>query len=346
MQDEGLKEALPPFKIANIEEPDFPQVPYLAKEEKIKLSPKKNYRRHTLVGLNIFATEMFNQFPDLMGYYKTDVTIPTFPAMPTAKPYDRLDLASKEILWQANNKTARLSVDRIQKTKDDLEVLVTITNLAGHKFPSGVGFRRAFLQFSVFGDDDLKPLWSSGRTSPSGVLMSESGNELESEFTKVKEKIQKDHEIIISQNQVQIYETRHVNDQDKLTTSFLGLFDEYKDNRILPKGWLPTGKYNEITAPIDEGKRKDPKSTEIGQDQITYRIPLKEIEGAKSIEVGLYYQSIPPYFLKERFDSCKDEKDCDATKRLYYLTTHLKLKEGMKDWRLKLVTLKKELPKF
>jgi len=348
MQDEGLKEELPPFKIANIEEPDFPKVPYLASEKNIKLTPKKNYRRHTLVGLNIFATEMFNQFPDLMGYYKTDVTIPTPPAMLTAKPFDRLELASQEILWQAKNKTARLSIDSIQKTKDDLEVLVTVSNLAGHKFPTGVGFRRAFLQFSVLGGNDgKKTLWSSGRTSPAGVLIDQNGEILKSEFTKKAEDIQPDHKNITRQDQVQIYESRHVNNQNELTTSFLGLFEEYKDNRILPKGWLPSGDYHEETVPRNNGEPIDPTPEEIGQDQITYSIPLKEIEGAKSIEVGLYYQSIPPYYLKERFEQpCGKKDDCKNAKRLYYLVTHLKLKDDMKDWRLKLVTLKKAIPQF
>ncbi len=47
---------------------------------------------------------------------------------------------------------------------------VKVENLAGHKFPSGVGFRRAFLTFEVLdanGDD----LWVSGRTDPTGVLV-------------------------------------------------------------------------------------------------------------------------------------------------------------------------------
>ena len=45
-----------------------------------------------------------------------------------------------------------------------------MTNLAGHKFPSGVSFRRAFLNFQVL-DASGNVLWASGNTNGDGVIV-------------------------------------------------------------------------------------------------------------------------------------------------------------------------------
>jgi hypothetical protein len=49
-----------------------------------------------------------------------------------------------------------------------------MTNKTGHKFPSGVGFRRAFVDFAVL-DEAGAVLWESGRTRKSGVLIDQAG---------------------------------------------------------------------------------------------------------------------------------------------------------------------------
>ncbi len=116
----------------------------------------------------------------------------------------------------------------------------------------------------------------------------------------------------------------------------MGLFNEYKDNRILPKGWSATGPFNKETAPYEKGKRVNPQPNEIGEDHLTYQIPLDQIQGAKSVQVGLYYQSIPPYFLRDRFAT-----GGKAAERLYYFVTHLSDKD-FENWRLQLATLVKK----
>ena len=340
MIKEGKTSPLPPFRIANIETPDFPQVPNMTDPKNIDLQPKAGYRRHTLAGMNIFAIRMFKQFQTLNGFSQFFPGTPAPPLPPDANPVQPLELTEQEMLWQAKHKTAVLKLGNPKKINGNLETSVSIKNLTGHKFPTGVGFRRAFLQFSVLGGSDGKQvLWSSGRTSAAGVLTDQNGAWLPSEFTKNPDELQDNYSVITNQNQVQIYETRETNNEGKLTTSFLGLFNEYKDNRILPKGWSATGPFNKETAPYEKGKRVNPTPNEIGEDHLTYKIPLSEIPGAKSVQVGLYYQSIPPYFLRDRFAT-----GGKAAERLYYFVTHLNVK-GFENWRLQLATLeKKNLP--
>ena len=50
---------------------------------------------------------------------------------------------------------------------------VAVTNLTGHRFPSGVGFRRAFIELLVVetADGRQRLVWASGRTNSVGVIV-------------------------------------------------------------------------------------------------------------------------------------------------------------------------------
>jgi hypothetical protein len=66
---------------------------------------------------------------------------------------------------------------------------------------------------------------------------------------------------------------------------------------------------------------------------VTYRIELPpDVDPARvSVRATLYYQSIPPYYLRERFTASNG----DATRRLYYLTSNLNLAgTPMENWKI------------
>ena len=237
------------FQVANIEDGTFPDLPNRAPAEQITLDPRP-YRRHTLVAINLFTMEMFDQFPKILGFSTLDPGAPISPSVFTPEP--RLDLARDEALYLAKKKTVQLRINSVSvnRTGQTLDVTVEVVNLAGHKFPSGVGFRRSFIQFSVIGPDRETPIWVSGRTNESGVIIGHDGKPLKSEFSKDWNDLQPNFGLagvdepqlnITREDQVQVFETRHVNNSKppQLTTSFLGLFEEVKDNRILPRsGYL------------------------------------------------------------------------------------------------------------
>ena len=54
-------------KIANIQDQDFPEASFLAPLEKITVEPREGYRRHLLLGINVYALELFHQFSDILG---------------------------------------------------------------------------------------------------------------------------------------------------------------------------------------------------------------------------------------------------------------------------------------
>jgi len=86
--------------------------------------------------LNAFLLETFRQHPDVLGVRTAD-----YMSGSTTGLADAID----HVVQQARAKTARVAV-RAQVEGRTLAAEVEITNLTGHRFPSGVGFRRAFVE--------------------------------------------------------------------------------------------------------------------------------------------------------------------------------------------------------
>jgi hypothetical protein len=143
--------------------------------------------------------------------------------------------------------------------------------------------------------------------------------------------------VITDETQVQIYEELIVNTEGKITTSFVGLDHPVKNNRLLPKGWRLDGPFANVTGPHGEAEKDAEyinKAGSSGSDTLTYRIVLNEkTRDAVAVIAVLYYQSIPPYYLKERFTIGQGPE----TKRLAYITSHLSIERTpLENWKLAL----------
>lgn len=309
-------------RIANIEDNRYPEVPNRAADELITLDQRVGYRRHTLVGANQFTLRMFGQFTELLG-------------ISTYNPYGyngtvvALLTAADEGLKMAQNETATVALNSVERQGDKLVAQVSVTNHAGHKFPSGVNFRRAFLELAV-SDAAGKELWVSGATNDLGQIVDGSGEVLGTEMSR--KEWQPHYATITEQDQVQIYEERNTNEEGLLTTSFLDLFHDVKDNRLLPKGWRNDAPDTDFMQPV--AVDGDPRYADgSGADEITYEVPLSAVPGAASVRATLYYQAIPPYYLQDRFTTGADKE----TQRLYYVASHLATDGSpIEDWKLKI----------
>src|SRR5436305_13353462 len=153
-------------KIAAIQEySNFPQAEHTLPPQDLDLPTRAGFGQHTLVGLNVYLRKMAWQFPDVLGIRKSD-------PMLTDTGIDSIPTAEGAMLDQAVNRTATVTVGDVRNENGNLSARVTVISKVGHKFPSGVGFRRAFLQFSVL-DVKNEVLWSSGRTNGAGVIVDE-----------------------------------------------------------------------------------------------------------------------------------------------------------------------------
>ena len=357
MPDHDAKGSAYSSKIATVEEfNNYPETDYRLPPADIDLDIRSPYGRHELVGLNIFLLKMFQQFPDVLG-----VRINNPSGLPgSVAP---LVTSAQLMLDQAQNATAAIDVKpNWDATRKTLTAQVTLENKTGHKFPSGVSFRRAFIELEVL-DKNGNTLWASGRTNDAGVIVDENNQAIAGEhwwkpdcsarIPANEQKWQPHYQTITQQNQAQIYQDLSKDKRGFLTTSFLSIDDEVKDNRLLPHGFLPLADRLKIsralgdTTPIDshmdenlatavesKGVEGDEDYEEGGFDHLTYVI--KDLAGAPAtIRVTLFHQSTAPYFLQDRFCVAPDGPD---TQRLYFLAGHLNLDGTEADgWKLRIV---------
>lgn len=351
-----------PFKskIAGIQEySNFPQAEYNLEPEDIDLEVREGFARHTLVGLNVFFINMAQQFPDVLGIRTQD-------PMLVSRGLDPLLLTEQAMLDQASNDTATVTVEPPKWRGSTIHVTVAIESMVGHKFPSGVGFRRAFLTFEV-ADATGRVLWASGRTSDAGVIVDQNGDPVAGELwwkddcsaRKTPGQVihQPHYQKITAQDQVQIYQELVTAPADvadpncghdavpggRLTTSFLSICGHVKDNRILPRGFLGYDDRVAISRALGAGPDlaedtsphavgDDPEYRTGGGDRIEYEIDLSEVDGTPAtVRATLNYQAIPPFYLQDRFCTSKSAD----TQRLYFLAGHLNLEgTAAEGWKL------------
>ena len=372
--------------IAFIEDTQYPQTGNRLPDDKIRVRfREEGFVRHQLQGLNVTLLEMFRQF---MSPYKSNGTniLANVVLGVRQNDYmsglDGLSNAIDNFVQQAQNSTAEVSVSEPAINNQNLVADVKVTNKTGHRLPSGVGFRRAFLEVRVIDNTTGKTVWCSGCTNELGVITNGAGSErLASELFDVYSDGTKPATLgyppacnktvpgvtpqhyqrhffwdpqknagssITRQDQVQIYEELNLNIDCAMTTSFLRRDYQLKDNRLLPFGWTKTGPLNpdktpyipadylHETLPIAVGA--DPSYADgSGTSVVRYEIPLSAFTTRNvSITATLYYQSIPPYFLNDRFTQAPNGP---ATQRLYYLTSNLQTKgTPIEDWKFRIAT--------
>ncbi len=325
-----LAPGVPPTesRIANIEDTNFPHTAHRADSDALDTESRR-YRRHVLTGINLFTMAMFEQFPSVLG------SNTWYPSRPVGSLVSPKAFAIEEARNLATGATARVSVGELS-VDDPLGFTVSVENLTGHKFPSGVGFRRAFLEISLLGRDE-KVLWCSGCTNELGfILAGPDGTPLATELPRESNAFQPYRSVISREDQVQIYETRHVNQAGKLTTSFVELDREVKDTRLLPRGWNPEGFPEYGMNPVG---RDIPDPAHIDR----FRVQPEGIMGAAvgSIRVRVYYQALPPFYLLDRFSllAREDSESFPETQRLLHIVSKLNLDEGssarhIRGWKL------------
>ena len=331
------------FRIANTEDGTFPATEHRAPDEALTLKVRDPYARHMLAGSNAFVLNMFKQFPDTLGVRPTD------PMAVYGNPEAGIDTAITSALDMARH-AAKIEVLSAALTPAGLEARVRVTNLAGHRFPSGVSFRRAFIEFRVQ-DAAGKTLWASGRTSDQGVILNGLGRvRLVTEFfdgSADKQSYQPHHRVITSGGQVQIYEELTRDSNGNFTTSFLGRAQEVKDNRLEPRGWTPIGPDARTTRP--NGGEGRPVSGGYldgsGSDEVVYRVP-RVWQAAKPVSVTatLYYQSIPPYYLRQRFQTASQG---EATRNLWLYAGRLNVNapgSPLREWKLLVSSAARRVP--
>ena len=342
-------------QIATIQDADYPVADHQLPAEEIEVPTRPDYSRHELVGLNGFMIEMFRQFEPVLGVDKFD---------PETYATNGPDFAIENMIHSTQTgRVATVSLSDLKMDSEALSVDVTVTNKTGHRLPSGVSFRRIWIEF-VVKDENNKVLWGSGQTNGAGFITGADGQRLATEFLEGNA-YQQHYTQITGQDQVQIYEELVKNAEGEFTTSFVHRVKHVKDNRLLPAGWVPAAEFAGKSADAgvaDQGdllfqfmESTDPggqatqdkefmQSPSDGADTINYRVSMSDIDGTPSkVEATVYSQAFMPSWFWQRFELANEAKaagfETPATDRLFYLATNLNLdKSPMNNWKFKVAS--------
>jgi len=222
--------------------------------------------RHLFVGGNAFMIRMLNR-------YRTELGAEALPA--------EFEATAQATLRQLAETTATVAIDRVTATTGaPLSFDVVVTNLTGHKFPTGYPARRAWLH-AVVRDRQGRVVFESGAVDADGRI---AGNDSDRDAAL----FEPHYDRITAADQVQIYESIMGDIKNAPTTGLLTATQYLKDNRLLPRG------FDKATADAGIAVRGDALRDATftgGADRVTFALDGLR-DGGYEIDVELRYQPI------------------------------------------------------
>ncbi len=229
------------------------------------IEPRAPFWKHQFVGANAFMLQMLADQEQQVD------------ANASARQFEPLIEQARDQLRRA----ARLHVQG-KREGGTVVLRVEVENLAGHKFPTGHPYRRAWLHVRIT-DERKRILFESGAVDPSGALRG------------VPEGYAPHRDLITRPEEVQIYQSVMADAQGEPTWSLLRGASYFKDNRLPPRGFVADGADASHVA-IRGGAELDTNFNAhgSGRDGVTYRVAVSSVNGPLVAEVELLYQSVPP----------------------------------------------------
>ena len=261
------------------------------------LFPRGDYRRHVLVGGNTLVPQILKNNAATMGV--------------TASPeaFDAIVDIARENLQDA----AGLSLSQANVVGDTLEFSVVVEPQTGHKFPTGIPLRRAWLRVEV-SDASGATVWTSGGYDIAGRITCPDGMPLPSELAGGPQMPHFD--VVSSEDEVQIYEAVLGDVAGAPTYLLMRGAGFTKDNRLLPQGWSPLHPNVEHVGPIGVGD--DPDWTTPG-DEVHYQVDVTGLQRPFTIDVSMHYQTLSARFAEQIF--AYDTPEVEAFREMYLRTS-------------------------
>lgn len=237
---------------------------------------REPYGLHELVGGNALMLRLMKDNKSTLGIAATD---------------EAFDETIEKTIDMLQNRTLTMQVQQEFRTADTLGFSVLLRNLGGHKLPSGYPARRMSVHVVVRNADE-EIIFQSGGFTPNYEIIGEDAT------------WEPHYQFIRNEDQVQIYEMVMGDVNGNRTTVLERGFSHLKDNRLVPRGFSTEHPQYDTTAVVlgvndpDFGIQPGELS---GTDRIHYRVPTNEDFSALSVEVSVYYQSVPPNWTTEMF---------------------------------------------
>lgn len=256
---------------------------------------RDNFAEHTFLGANTVMQDMLKNFSSELGVSE-DIT---------AEDFEESIERNREFL----KTSASLELLNTSLIDNKINVDVKITNLTGHKLPSGYHTRRAYLHVLVI-DDDGKLVYENGLIRPDGSIagVSEDANPNSYEIHYDK---------ITSPTQVQVYQGIPGDAEGGITHSLLAATQFLKDNRLTPAG------FDKNTVPDDvavRGAAVEDNDFNNGSDTVTYEIAVNG-KAPYTTLVELRYQPFSFGSLMDLFAESDKIDQVDMFRTIYDSTT-------------------------
>jgi len=189
---------------------------------------------------------------------------------------------------QLGTRTAGLSVSELSLTDGILAAEIQVRVFTGHKFPTSIPTRRAWMHV-VVSDSSGQVIFESGKQNPDGSIQ---GNAADSNPLAYEPH----YELITQPDQVQIYEGIMQNSDGEVTYTLLRAGGYAKDNRLLPVG---TDKENLPADIAVYGLAAKDADFVGGSDSVRYEVNISGYEGPFTVSVELLYETLSYQFVQD-----------------------------------------------
>jgi hypothetical protein len=242
-----------------------------------RLAARTPFGQHHFVGGNSFMLNMLKLYAPDLGLTADAV---------------HFDDTILRTMTQLEQDTATVTIFDTVRSGDLLTVTVDVENAAGHKLPSGLPSRRAWLHLLVTNPGGTV-VFESGRPTGDGGI---EGNDAENPDPASLPYEPHYDEAIISPDQVQIYEPIMLNTDGEVTYTLLRAFSYAKDNRLLPSGFEKYGAPEDIAV---WGSAFADDDFQGGSDRVVYEIDISGFNGPLDVSVELLYQTVSNTFVDD-----------------------------------------------
>lgn len=243
------------------------------------LQPRSPYGLHHFAGGNVFMLNMLKQHINELGLTAN------------ATQFDSTIARTYRMLQQ---NSLLLEPVMAARTADTAFIDVKLTNLTGHKFPSGYPARRAWVELVVTDATGDTLFRSGGWDGTYDVIGHDPSWEPH-------------YDAINDPGQAQIYEMVMADVNGDRTTTLARAASKLKDNRLAPAGFSTTHYTYDTTTiagvpPTDIDFNHDGLGVEgSGTDIVHYHVPVGGYTGLLNVSTRVWYQSAPPRYMTEMF---------------------------------------------
>jgi hypothetical protein len=228
--------------------------------------PREGFSRHNFRGGNFFILQMLHK-------HRGELAVSALP--------QELELAARIARDHLQTETAEVSIDRIDLRNGNVEAVVSVKNLSGHKFPTAYPSRRAWLHVTVK-DANGSAVFESGRLMPNGSIR---GNDNDADAKKYEPHYSE----VRNPEEVQIYESIIADRAGAVTTGLLSAVRYVKDNRLLPRGFNKANADEQIEV---HGAAVADEDFTGGSDRVRYGTDVSRAQGPFVVDVELMFQPV------------------------------------------------------